>query len=114
MNRDTPEQGEVWFVNLDPVEGQEQAGQRPALIVSRNELNRTGLCMIVPGTTKEKRFPGRVRVPAGEGGLQYDTWFLCDQLRTVARSRLRRYLGTPDPRYLKQVATQVSFFLRVE
>jgi len=82
MSRDAPEQGEIWFANFDPVEGQEQAGQRPALVVSVNELNRTGLCMVVPGTTREKRYPGRVRVPAGVGGLEHDTWFLCDQLRT--------------------------------
>jgi len=43
MSRDAPEQGEIWFANFDPVEGQEQAGYRPALVVSVNELNRTGL-----------------------------------------------------------------------
>jgi len=113
MSRDAPEQGEIWFANFDPVEGQEQAGHRPALVVSVNELNRTGLCMVVPGTTREKRYPARVKVPAGTGGLEHDTWFLCDQLRTVDRTRLRRYLGIPDFKYLRQVVTQTSFFLRL-
>ena len=113
MSRDAPEQGEIWFANFDPVEGQEQAGHRPALVVSVNELNRTGLCTAVPGTTREKRFPARVRVPAGAGGLEQDTWFLCDQLRTVDRTRLRRYVGVPDIKYLRQVVTQTTFFLQV-
>jgi mRNA interferase MazF len=78
-----------------------------------NELNRTGLCMVVPGTTREKRYPARVRVPAGVGGLEHETWFLCDQLRTVDRSRLRRYLGIPDFKYLRQVVTQATSFLRL-
>ena len=113
MSREAPEQGEIWFANFDPVEGQEQAGQRPALVVSVNELNRTGLCMVVPGTTREKRYPGRVRVPAGAGGLEHDTWFLCDQLRTVDRKRLWRYVGTAEIKYLRQVLTQATFFLRL-
>jgi len=69
--------------------------------------------MVVPGTTREKRFPARVRVPAGAGGLEQDTWFLCDQLRTVDRTRLRRYVGVPDIKYLRQVVTQTTFFLQV-
>jgi mRNA interferase MazF len=113
MSREVPEQGEIWFANFDPVEGQEQAGHRPALVVSVNELNRTGLCMVVPGTTREKRYPARVRVPAAMGGLEQDTCFLRDQLRTVDRTRLRRYVGTPDLKYLRQVVTQTTFFLRL-
>lgn len=113
MSSEVPEQGEIWFASFDPVEGHEQAGQRPALVVSVNELNRTGLCMVVPGTTREKRYPGRVKVLAGNGGLERDTWFTCDQLRTVDRKRLRRYLGKPDPKYLRQALTQARFFLRL-
>jgi mRNA-degrading endonuclease toxin of MazEF toxin-antitoxin module len=68
--------------------------------------------MVVPGTTQEKRYPGRVRVPAGSGGLEHETWFLCDQLRTVDRIRLQRYLGAIERKYLMQILTQTSFFLR--
>lgn len=113
MSKELPEQGEIWFASFDPVEGHEQAGQRPALVVSVNEPNRTGLCMVVPGTTREKRYPGRVKVLAGNGGLERDTGFTCDQLRTVDRKRLRRYLGKPDPKYLRQAVTQARFFLRL-
>jgi mRNA interferase MazF len=113
MSREGPAQGEIWFVNFDPVEGREQAGHRPALVVSVNELNRTGLSMGVPGTSRDKRYPGRVKVPSGAGGLEHDTWFLCDQLRTVDRTRLRRYVGQPDIKYLRQVVTQTTFFLRL-
>jgi len=113
MSKDAPEQGEIWFTSFDPVQGQEQAGHRPALVVSVNELNRTGLCMVVPGTTREKRYPGRVKVPSSAGVLERDTWFLCDQLRTVDRTRLRRYVGAPDIKYLRQVVTQTTFFLRL-
>lgn len=106
-----PSRGEIWLVNFSPVEGSEQDGLRPALVVSRDELNRTGLCMVVPGTTVYKKRPGRVAVPAGHGGLPEETYLLCDQLRTVAAVRFRRRYGVCDAKYLKQVLTQVHFYL---
>jgi mRNA interferase MazF len=86
-----PLQGEVWMVNFNPVEGSEQAGIRPALIVSRNELNRTGLCMVVPGTRTLRNFPGRVRLPRGMGGVSEDTYLLSEQIRAVSASRFLRH-----------------------
>lgn len=111
MSSGPPAQGEIWYVNLDPAEGQEQAGDRPALVVSVDELNRTGLSMVVPGTTREKHYPGRVRIPAGVGGLPRDTWFLCDQLRTIDRRRLRRRVGLTELEYLRKVVEQATSFL---
>lgn len=35
-----PARGDVWTVNLDPVRGHEQAGTRPALVVSVDRFNR--------------------------------------------------------------------------
>jgi mRNA-degrading endonuclease toxin of MazEF toxin-antitoxin module len=56
------------MVNFSPVEGNEQDGARPALVVSRDEMNATRLCMVVPGTRTYKRRPSRVALPKGEGG----------------------------------------------
>jgi mRNA-degrading endonuclease toxin of MazEF toxin-antitoxin module len=101
----------LWLVNFSPVEGREQDGPRPALVVSRDELNRTGLCMVVPGTKVYKQRPGRVTIPQGHAGLPEETYLLCDQLRTVDAVRFWRRYGTADPKYLRQVLTQVHFFL---
>lgn len=68
--------------------------------------------MVVPGTTQERKWPGRVMVPLGVGGLEKTTWFLCDQLRTVDRRRLRRYVGEVDRKYVLQVLTHVRYFLK--
>lgn len=108
-----PLQGEVWMVNFDPVEGSEQAGIRPALIVSRDELNRTGMCMVVPGTRTSRNFPGRVRLPRGVGGLREDTYLLSDQIRTVSASRFLRFVGAVEMKHLKQTLTQIGYFLAV-
>lgn len=107
-------QGEMWLVRLSPTEGHEQSGTRPALVVSRNALNNTGRCMVVPGTRTYRRLPGRVTIPQGEGGLPEETYLLCDQLRTIDSARLVRRYGTVEKRYVAQVLTQVRYFLTEE
>lgn len=104
-------QGSIWFANLSPVEGNEQAGTRPVLIVSRDEMNRTGMSMIVPGTTVYKNRPARVALPEGHGGLPEATYLLCDQLRTVDHARLIRRVGDIAPKYLSQVLSLLHYFL---
>jgi len=113
MSSGPPAQGEIWFVRFDPAEGREQAGDRPALVVSADELNQAGLSMVVPGTTREKPYSGRVLVPAGVGGLKRDTWFLCNHIRTVDHGRLRRRVGKPGAEYLHRTIASVIRFLRV-
>lgn len=104
----------MWQVNFSPVEGHEQEGLRPALIVSRNALNDTGMCMVVPGTTRYKKRPGRVTLPKGEAGLPEETYLLCDQLRTIDAVRMSFRYGAVQPRYVTQVLTQVHAFLTPE
>ena len=77
-------------------------------------MNGTGLCMVVPGTTKYKKLPGRVRLPKGEAGLPEETYLLCDQLRTIASVRMRQRYGVVHSKYVKQVLTQVHAFLTPE
>lgn len=99
------------MVNFSPVAGHEQDGARPALVVSRDEMNRTGLCMVVPGTRTLRKRPGRVAIPKGEGGLPDDTYLLCDQLRTVDAVRFMRRIGAVDPKYVKQTLSLLHYFL---
>jgi mRNA interferase MazF len=106
-----PRQGEVWTVDLEPTRGHEQGGHRPCLVVSRDEANESGLYMVVPGTTKYKKLPGRVCVPQGVAGLDQDTFFQCAQVRTVSEERFSRRIGSVERKYLQQVLTQVGFCL---
>jgi mRNA interferase MazF len=106
-----PRQGEVWFVNLNPTQGHEQAGERPCLVVSRDEANESGLYIVAPGTTAYKNLPGRVRIPRGVANLDADTYFQCGQIRTVSEGRFRRCIGSVERKYLQQVLTQVGFIL---
>ena len=72
--------GEVYFIDLNPVHGREQAGRRPVLVVSDDAVNCQPLVVAVVIGTKSvnipRDYPTNVRVPAGEGGLAHDTLFL--------------------------------------
>jgi mRNA interferase MazF len=108
-----PRRGEIWLVDLNPVVGHEQAGTRPALIVSVDEFNHgpADLVTLLPITSRARNLVSRVRVPAGEGGLAVDSYIKCEEVRTVSRDRLGRRLGKPDAKYLLQAMTQVRYFL---
>lgn len=78
---------EIYFVNLNPVQGREQAGQRPVLVLSINAINRLPLVVTVVVGTKgsniSKDYPTNVRVLPEESGLPLETVFLGFQVRSL-------------------------------
>ena len=61
-----PERGDAVWITLDPQAGHEQAGRRPALVLSPSAYNgRVGLALLCPITTQVKGYPFEVRLPAG-------------------------------------------------
>ena len=89
--------GEVWDARLDPIEGSEQAGVRPVVIVSRDAVNRNLSTVVgVPCTTyrsPRQLYPSRALVRAPDGGLGADTVVLGEQVRALAKHRLLRRRG---------------------
>ncbi len=83
--------GQIYFVNLNPIRGREQAGRRPVLVVSADAINRQPLVVIVVVGTKSSNFPRdyptNVRVTARETGLPQDTLFMCFQIRSLDPAR---------------------------
>ena len=105
--------GDVWMVNLSPTIGHEQAGQRPALIVSVDELNKSAaeLVIVVPLTSREKRIRSHVEVDEGEAGLKVRSFIKCEDVRSIATRRLERRLGSVKPRTLEVVESRLRFLL---
>ena len=61
-----PERGDAVWITLDPQAGHEQAGRRPALVLSPSAYNgRVGLALLCPITPQVKGYPFEVRLPAG-------------------------------------------------
>ena len=64
--RYVPDRGDVVWLEFDPQAGREQAGRRPAVILSPASYNRpTGHALCVPVSTKAKGYPFEVALPAG-------------------------------------------------
>ena len=86
------QRGEIYFANLNPVQGREQAGQRPVLVLSVDSINRLPLVVtVIVGTKGEnvtRDYPTNVRVSPADSGLAIETVFLCFQLRSLDPSRL--------------------------
>jgi len=65
-SRYVPSRGDVAWPSFDPQSGHEQAGRRPALIVSPQEYNRkVGLALLCPITNQCKGYPFEVALPKG-------------------------------------------------
>ena len=61
-----PERGDIIWINLNPQAGHEQAGRRPAVVLSPKSYNeKTGLTILCPVTGKVKGYPFEVIIPDG-------------------------------------------------
>ena len=100
-----PIRGEVWAVSFDPTIRHEQAGLRPALIVSGDELNRSvlDLVFVLPITGTDRRFPSHVLVSPPESGLTKPSVIMVEQLRSVSKARFGRRFGVVSPETMGQV-----------
>ena len=76
-----PDAGDFVWLTLDPQAGREQAGRRPALVLSPKPYNaRSGLALACPVTNQIKGYPFEVAVPAGSGATGV---ILADHLKSV-------------------------------
>jgi mRNA interferase MazF len=105
--------GDVWLVGLDPTRGHEQAGVRPALVLSADEFNASpaGLLTILPITSKPRTLRTRVEVQPPEGGLSIVSYVICEQTRTISTDRLVKPLGMVRPATMTKVADIVRVLL---
>lgn len=79
--RYVPERGDLIWLTFDPQAGHEQAGRRPAVVISPASYNRkTHLAICCPITSNMKGYPFEVAVPAG---LPIRGVILSDQLKSL-------------------------------
>lgn len=108
-----PDRGDVVWLQFHPQSGQEQAGHRPALVVSPRPYNeRVGLALFCPVTSQVKGYPFEVVLPAGgkaEGAV------LADQLKSLDwRSRKARKFARVAPEIVKEVLEKIRVLVTIE
>jgi mRNA interferase MazF len=99
-----PKRGEIFLVNFDPTIGTEIKKTRPALVIQNNILNKySSLVIVCPITSTITQGDTRVFVRRGEGGLEYDSIVLTQQVRCVDKKRLIKKLGKLKKTTIKKI-----------
>lgn len=105
--------GDVFIAILDPTECSEQGGTRRVVVVSRDSLNKYSpvvcICPITDAANKKRVYPSHVQVPAGVGGQTIDGIVVCEQVRTISKTRLRDLKGKFD----RTIMTRIDAALKI-
>jgi len=108
--RQVPEAGDIVWLQFDPQAGHEQAGHRPALVLSPAAYNgKTGLMLCCPMTTQIKGYPFEVRITDAKPGA-----VLADQVKSVdwmARQAVRK--GQVSAEELAEVRSKAAALLGI-
>ena len=101
-----PERGEVVWLEFNPQAGSEQAGHRPALVISPKSYNqKTGLALVCPITSRVKGYPFEVELPQGLGAKGA---ILCDQIKSLDwRARRANPLGSVPDCVIEEVTARI-------
>ena len=108
-----PSRGEVWDLASDSAMGHEQAGTRPALVISEDLFNEgpAELVVVLPITRNQRRIRWHVQVASPEGGLVSDSFIQCESLRSVSKQRLKRRRGKVGESVMEQVEDRIRILL---
>ena len=103
------------MLNLDPTQGHEQSGTRPALILSVDTFNSgpADLVIVLPITSRSKGVRSHVMIPANEAGLSVDSFIKCEDIRSVAKGRLIRRLGAVSTSIMAEVEDKARILLKL-
>jgi len=108
-----PNQGDLIWLTFNPQAGHEQAGRRPAFVLSPASYNgKVGLAILCPITNQEIGYPFEVKIPAGLGVTGV---ILADQVKSMDwRVRQAEYIDQLPARIHKQVLAKLSVLLEVQ
>jgi len=103
----------VWLATLDPVRENEQGGTRPIVIISANLLNRgrSGLVIVVPTTTRDRRLAWHIAIDPPEGGLRRCSFVKREDIRSVTVARLHERWGAISPQTMGLIEDRVKVLL---
>ena len=104
---------EVWLVDFGDPLGREQAGLRPAVVVSADPLNesRAGVIIVVPVTTSRHGLPSHVEIEPGVSGLDEVSYAKCEDVKSVSEERFVSRLGKVDAEVGFQIGRILRFLL---
>ena len=96
--------GDVIWADLNPVQGHEQAGLRPVLVLSHEVFNeRSGTVIAVAITSQNPKAGFPLTLDLKSAKLPKKSWIKISQIRTLSVKRLRKKLGTASLEEVNEV-----------
>jgi mRNA interferase MazF len=98
--------GDVIRVRLNPIEGSEQGGERPVLVLSPDIINQHSSVIVVAALTSQKTdriYPFEALIEPPEGGLVQRSKVMLRHIRSIDRQRITGYYGSVSPEVMKRV-----------
>jgi len=101
--------GDIWFVDLNPVIGHEQAGRRPALVISDDLFNHSAaeMVIILPITSKYKGLPSHILIDC----LNVKSYIKTEDIRSVSIKRFIKRICKVDNEILEMVEDRLKLLL---
>jgi mRNA interferase MazF len=112
-SRYIPSRGDIAWIHFEPRVGHEQAGHRPALVLSPSQYNGpTGMAIACPITSREKGLPFEVRLPEN---LAVAGFVLADQVKNIDwKARKAQFACRVAPSFVSGVVEQIETLLNDE
>jgi len=110
--------GDVFYADLNPVIGSEQAGVRPVLIIQNdtgNLYSKTTICVAIATYTKNKKagMPTHVYIDCDKFSLARKSIVMMEHIRTIDKTRLRKKIGSFDDEMMAKVKTALRISINL-
>ena len=112
MNSYTPDRGDIVWINMNPQAGHEQAGRRPAIVLSPFSYNKkVGLALFCPVTSQVKGYPFEVGIPEG---MKVAGVILSDQVKSLDwKKRQVEFLGRLHESVIVKTLNKLNTLLHI-
>ena len=108
--------GDIYYADLRPVIGSEQGGIRPVLIIQNdigNKHSPTVICAAITSKMNKAKLPTHIELNAGKYDMVKDSVILLEQLRTIAKKRLKDRVCHLDQDIMHKVNTGLMVSLEL-
>lgn len=111
----TPRRGEVWLVDFGEPVGREQAGVRPAVVVSTDALNEgpAGVILVVPVTSTRRGLASHIELQTGESGLDNPSYAKCEDTKAISEQRFVSRLGVAGAEAMVEIGRVLRYLLEL-
>lgn len=111
----TGARGDIWLVDFGEPVGREQAGRRPAVVISDDLVNDgpSGLVIVVPVTSTHRQMPSHIELDDPSTGLNHVSYAKCEDIKSISDHRLITRLGRASPDAVFEMERVLRLLLRL-